>query len=87
MKRLYYFIQSDTDATDAALYIVRVGRSNPEQRALDKTSRRARTLENLLPSARFRHLAVCLKVAGAKQAPRPARRFSFRDSLNLEKSC
>lgn len=33
MKRIYYFIQSDTDATDAALYIVRVGRSDPEQRA------------------------------------------------------
>lgn len=33
MKRIYYFIQSNTDATDAALYIVRVGRSEPEQRA------------------------------------------------------
>lgn len=33
MKRIYYFIQSGTDATDAALYIVRVGRSSHEQRA------------------------------------------------------
>lgn len=33
MKRIYYFIQSDSDATDAALFIVRVGRSDPEQRA------------------------------------------------------
>lgn len=33
MKRIYYFLQSDTDATDAALYIVRVGQSGPEQRA------------------------------------------------------
>lgn len=33
MKRLYYFIQSDTDASDAALFIVRVGCSEPEQRA------------------------------------------------------
>ena len=33
MKRIYYFIQSDTDASDAALYIVRVGCSVLEQRA------------------------------------------------------
>ena len=33
MKRIYYSIQSETDATAAALFIVRVGHSDPEQRA------------------------------------------------------
>lgn len=33
MKRIYYIIQSDRDSTDAALYIVRVGKSHPKQRA------------------------------------------------------
>lgn len=41
MKRLYYFIQSDTDATDAALLIVRVGCSEHEQRALTSIKRAA----------------------------------------------
>lgn len=41
MKRIYYFVQSDTDATDAALYIVRVGQSGPEQRAHASVKRAA----------------------------------------------
>ena len=51
MKRIYYFIQSDTDGTDAGPYIVRVGRSDPEQRAHASIKSRANAdhVKNLSP--------------------------------------
>ena len=41
MKRIYYIIKSDRDITDAALYIVRVGKSDTEQRAHSSIKRAA----------------------------------------------
>lgn len=79
MKRIYYIIQSDRDTTDAAIYIVRVGKSDPKQRAhasIKRAASRARDQVNILPRSRFSNLAIYLKVAGAKQAPRAARRFT-----------
>lgn len=90
MKRIYYIIQSDRDITGAALFIVRVGESEPEQRAhasIERAASRARGQVDLLPRARYRRLSVCNKVAGAKQAPRPARRVSSCASLYTKKSC
>lgn len=55
MKRIYYIIQSDR-YPDAALYIVRVGNSNPEQRAqasIKRADSRARDQVNLLPRSKF----------------------------------
>lgn len=41
MKRIYYFIQSDTDAYEAAIFFVRVGRSSRDRRALGEIERAA----------------------------------------------
>lgn len=51
MKRIYYIIQSDRNATGAGLYIVRVGKSEPEQRAHASIKSRANAdhVKNLSP--------------------------------------
>lgn len=55
MKRNYCIIQSDRDTTGAALYIVRVGKSDPKQRArasIKRAASRARDQVNLILKSR-----------------------------------
>lgn len=55
MKRIYYIIQSDRDSTGAALYIVRVGKSDPKQRtsaSIKRAASRARDQVNLIIKSR-----------------------------------
>ena len=55
MKRIYYIIQSERDTTDAALYIVRVGKSDTEQHAhasIKRAASRARDQVNLIIKSR-----------------------------------